>query len=266
MESTTGSVPSAIVVPPAAAARCANCDAPRIGPYCQGCGQHHIAEPLEIRTLARDFLERQLSLEGGLTRTVVDLTIRPGPMIRDYLAGKRQRYMNPVAYTLLSATLYVLLLPLWIDRFRAESMAGLEGASDAEEMSELMVAMMSHPIVVTLLTLVVFIPALRAVFPGRLTLAEAAVFSLYTFAHASVVGTLLTPLLLLLPGGSMQAMSSASMVVWTLLLINAAGGFFGYWPGTFLRILGAGALGMLGTMALIIVFGIGYVLLRLAGA
>jgi hypothetical protein len=132
------------------AVSCANCQAPQMGEYCYVCGQHFLEGRLTIRRLVLDFIVRKLGWEGGLLRTVVELTVRPSAMIRDYVDGRRQRYTNPVAYLLLTAGLYVLLSGTWADEMAAGMRAGMEteGAevqSFTESLVQVQLYMDSHP-------------------------------------------------------------------------------------------------------------------------
>ena len=46
---------------------CPCCEAARAGAYCHGCGQHYLDGPITLRLLARQFAERFLKLERGLS-------------------------------------------------------------------------------------------------------------------------------------------------------------------------------------------------------
>ena len=95
-----------------AAERCPNCEAERAGPYCQGCGQHHLEGRITLRLLWRGFAERFLKLERGLMGTFLAVLVRPGVVAREYVQGKRARYLNPLSYLFLGAALTLLLMPL----------------------------------------------------------------------------------------------------------------------------------------------------------
>ncbi len=79
---------------------CANCDAPLHGHFCADCGQHaHIH-----RTLAgvgHDFLHGITHFDSKTWKTLPMLVFRPGRLTRDYIEGKRARYIGPVPLFLL---------------------------------------------------------------------------------------------------------------------------------------------------------------------
>lgn len=75
---------------------CQNCDAPLAGAYCATCGQRTRHGRLNWRDLLRDVNEQLV--EGNLPwpRTIGRLTVDPGAVARDYVAGKRARYVHPL--------------------------------------------------------------------------------------------------------------------------------------------------------------------------
>jgi hypothetical protein len=53
-------------------------------------------------------VEHVLHLDTPLLRTIVGLTRRPGSTVREYLQGVRRRYIDPVRYVLIVATLLLI--------------------------------------------------------------------------------------------------------------------------------------------------------------
>ena len=51
-----------------------------------------------MRSVVTDAAKHFFDLESGWLRTVRDLTLAPGPMIRRYVQGDRKVYANPFAY------------------------------------------------------------------------------------------------------------------------------------------------------------------------
>jgi hypothetical protein len=109
MESKTvaprGTTPAA--PPPAGVDRCANCDAPRSGPFCSTCGQPSRAGRLTARALTGHFAEA-FDLDRGVLATPLALFRRPGRVIRDYLRGRTLPYTNPVKHLALVLSLVQL--------------------------------------------------------------------------------------------------------------------------------------------------------------
>lgn len=66
------------------------------GKFCPQCGQ---ATTLHVPTVAEfvhEFANHYVALEGKLWRTLVTLFFKPGVLTREYLAGRRERYVLPL--------------------------------------------------------------------------------------------------------------------------------------------------------------------------
>lgn len=75
---------------------CANCGAVLGGRFCQQCGQAaHVHRSL--LHLAEELLHGIFHFETRAWRTLAELAWRPGGMIRDYIHGRRARYVPPLA-------------------------------------------------------------------------------------------------------------------------------------------------------------------------
>lgn len=80
---------------------CLNCDAELTGPYCQQCGQAaHVHRTL--MAFVHDLLHGVFHFEGRVWRTIPMLMARPGVLTRDYVSGRRVRYVSPIALFLFS--------------------------------------------------------------------------------------------------------------------------------------------------------------------
>lgn len=77
------------------AGNCANCDTPVTGHYCSNCGQH--AQPhRKLSSIAGEFLNGLWHLDTKTWRTVPMVLFRPGTLTRNYVYGKRARYLSPL--------------------------------------------------------------------------------------------------------------------------------------------------------------------------
>lgn len=82
-------------------ASCLNCGNLATSDYCADCGQPvHIHRSLGA--LWHDFLHGVLHFDGKFWRTLPMLMFKPGILTREYIAGKRARYISPMAVFLLS--------------------------------------------------------------------------------------------------------------------------------------------------------------------
>ena len=84
------------------ATRCRNCRAVATGNYCPDCGQETRVALPTAREFLREAAGRLVAIDGRLWRTMFALLVRPGFLTREYLSGRRRRYVRP-------ARLFVLL-------------------------------------------------------------------------------------------------------------------------------------------------------------
>jgi hypothetical protein len=79
---------------------CLNCGAQLTGPFCAQCGQN--GRPLrKLTQLGGEFLHSLFHFDTKAWRTLPMVLFRPGTLTRDYIYGKRARYISPLATFLL---------------------------------------------------------------------------------------------------------------------------------------------------------------------
>lgn len=86
---------------------CSNCGSALAGPYCSVCGQRRL-QPQDRRFahLLREFFEHLTDLDGRFWGSMRALLLRPGLLSRDWMAGRRTRWMSPVSLFLLANLLF----------------------------------------------------------------------------------------------------------------------------------------------------------------
>lgn len=92
--------------------RCLNCDAAVIGNYCAQCGQSGNVHLLTMQEVSRDFVHSVLHLDGRVWQTLRTLILRPGGLTREYIAGRRARYLPPFRLYLVISILFFALSAL----------------------------------------------------------------------------------------------------------------------------------------------------------
>lgn len=115
---TAPSTPS--VLPPAAHAAahartdlsCRNCGAHAPQAYCGQCGQETTLHPPTLGEFVHEFVGHYVALEGALWRSLALLVARPGRLTREYLDGRRRRYVLPLRLYLSASFLFFLVLKL----------------------------------------------------------------------------------------------------------------------------------------------------------
>ena len=88
---------------------CKNCDTVFNGNYCPYCGQSARTERITLRFILHDLQTGVIYLDRGILYTIKELFTRPGPAIKEYLAGKRIRHYKPISLLLILSTIYIFL-------------------------------------------------------------------------------------------------------------------------------------------------------------
>ena len=88
---------------------CLNCGTVLGGQYCGNCGQRAASRLISVWELLRDAFGDLLELDSRLWRTLIPLLTRPGRLTRDYLEGRRARFMPPFrTYLVLSIVFFLV--------------------------------------------------------------------------------------------------------------------------------------------------------------
>jgi hypothetical protein len=91
------------------ATRCRNCGAAVSGRYCGDCGQRVEPRLVPVWQLAREATANITHADSRLWRTLFALWFRPGFLTREYLDGRRARYLPPLRLYLVVSLLCFLL-------------------------------------------------------------------------------------------------------------------------------------------------------------
>jgi len=90
---------------------CANCQTQTSGRFCSNCGQpSHLHRSL--LHVIEETVHGILHLDGRIWRTLPMLIARPGRMSREYIEGRRTRYVSPIALYLFSVFLMFFVFSL----------------------------------------------------------------------------------------------------------------------------------------------------------
>ncbi len=120
---------------------CLNCGAPLSGQYCGQCGQRASGRLISLFELTRDAFGDMFELDSRLWRTLIPLLIRPGQLTRDYLEGRRARYMPPFRmYLVLSLIFFIIAFfnprEDFAILYEAETLEQAETEATPEQMEE----------------------------------------------------------------------------------------------------------------------------------
>jgi hypothetical protein len=89
---------------------CLNCGAALTGQYCGNCGQRARSRLISLWELVRDAFGDIFELDSRIWRTLWPLLFQPGKLTKDYLEGRRARFMPPFRTYLVLSVLFFLVL------------------------------------------------------------------------------------------------------------------------------------------------------------
>jgi len=96
-------------LPPVETPDCLNCGTRLRGQYCGLCGQRARSRLISLWELISEAFGDLFEIDSRLWRTLIPLLARPGRLTRDYLEGRRARYMPPFrTYLVLSVIFFVV--------------------------------------------------------------------------------------------------------------------------------------------------------------
>ncbi len=85
---------------------CLNCETALGGAnFCPNCGQKNDASKLTLGHVLTESVSNLFAFDGRFFSTLKNLFLRPGKVPKEYVSGKRTKYMNPVRIYFLSSVL-----------------------------------------------------------------------------------------------------------------------------------------------------------------
>lgn len=88
---------------------CLNCKSTLAGQYCATCGQRARSRLISLWELISDAFGDLFELDSRLWRTLIPLFAKPGVLTRDYLEGRRARFMPPFRTYLVLSIIFFLI-------------------------------------------------------------------------------------------------------------------------------------------------------------
>lgn len=89
--------------------QCLNCQAELHGHFCARCGQRAVPPHPTVRQLAGDALSEFTGWDGKFAGTIRTLFRQPGELTRQWLEGRRSRFISPVRLYLTASLMYFLV-------------------------------------------------------------------------------------------------------------------------------------------------------------
>lgn len=84
--------------------------------FCPGCGQENHDLRVPFKTFLYEFVENLTHFDTKLWNTLKAIFTRPGQLTKDFVEGKRARYVNPARFYIFTSVIFFALLTAWLDR------------------------------------------------------------------------------------------------------------------------------------------------------
>ena len=125
-------------LPPAAHNACANCGTGLLGEHCYACGQPVKGLVRHFSSLVGDVLDSVFEWDGRTPRTLWPLLARPGYLTREYIAGRRIRYVSPfrLFFFIAVVTFFIGKLTLSFGDENPVQLGGDPGIETARDIAE----------------------------------------------------------------------------------------------------------------------------------
>ena len=88
---------------------CLNCDAELQGAFCHACGQKVVAPVVGLHDFVHEATHEFLHLDGKILNTVKLLVLKPGLLTREFIEGRRARYISPLRVYLTFSLIFFAL-------------------------------------------------------------------------------------------------------------------------------------------------------------
>lgn len=93
---------------------CLNCNATVLGRYCQACGQENTEPKETFWHMFTHFFYDITHFDGSFFVTLKDLLFKPGFLSREYMLGRRKKYLHPVRmYVFTSAVFFLVFFSMF---------------------------------------------------------------------------------------------------------------------------------------------------------
>lgn len=80
---------------------CQNCGNEFQGNYCNNCGQTADTHRFSLKHIFHEAVHTFTHADKGLLKLIPDLFTKPGETVRNYIAGQRKRYFNPIQFLII---------------------------------------------------------------------------------------------------------------------------------------------------------------------
>ena len=97
--------------------------------FCSYCGQKNSSKPLNLKELLVEFFAGLISYDSRFRKTISALVFRPGKLSKEYIQGKRIKYVNPFRFFISTAIIFFLAIS-WMN---SDSLKEFKSTSEVEQ-------------------------------------------------------------------------------------------------------------------------------------
>ncbi len=121
-------------------ATCLNCEK-TISPndhFCPNCGQVNNTSRISLKYYFSEYLSGFFSFDNRFFKTIIPLLFKPGKVTREFIEGKRKKYVNPFQLYLNITIIFFLLIGLFntIDNFKEDQKISISSKNDSDDFSK----------------------------------------------------------------------------------------------------------------------------------
>lgn len=91
---------------------CHNCGIRLTGPYCAACGQKAVPLGVTLHDFLHELTHETLHVDGRVFQTIRRLLFSPGFLTREYVHGRRARWIAPIRLYLIFSVVYFALMAI----------------------------------------------------------------------------------------------------------------------------------------------------------
>jgi hypothetical protein len=117
-------------------ARCPNCRAEIMGPYCPECGQQQKNLNKYFWTLTGEIFDEIFRPDSRASRTLFSVMFKPGHLTTEYFEGRRARYVPPLRLYLVISFLFFFTAPFLNDIQTGEGNQVITATNDQGEQTD----------------------------------------------------------------------------------------------------------------------------------
>ena len=116
---------------------CLNCGTTVLGRYCQVCGQENVVPKETFWHMVTHFFYDITHFDSSFFNTVKDLIFKPGFLSKEYMKGRRKRYLHPIRMYVFTSAVFFLFFFSVFSPSNTVKMTKPEQLTGAERLEEL---------------------------------------------------------------------------------------------------------------------------------